>query len=131
VVPPVAVEAVFVCPPVLLAVFVVWPAVLPPAAAVVDVEVPDVLAAFVPLSPISGASAKAASGPIDPGVVGVGDRKTKYIRRQKLRSMAKIIRIALYRLCLAIFSSLVALTWKLSAELRILSLFSSKASRSF
>ena len=60
-------------------------------------EVLDAVAAAVSelLSPMKGVSARAASGPIPWGADGAGERKTRYISRQKLRSMAKIIKYAL------------------------------------
>lgn len=72
-------------------------AVVPPvAAAVLDalVEVLEVAAAVdvSVLSPMNGVSARAASGPIPCGADGAGERKTRYMRRQKLRSMAKMIK---------------------------------------
>ena len=51
-------------------------------------------AALEPLSPRRGVSERAASGPTPDGVVGVGERKIRYMRRQKLRSMAKMIKYA-------------------------------------
>ena len=76
-----------------------WAVFVPPVvAAVLDVvvEVLDVVAAAVAvdseLSPMKGVSARTASGPIPCGAEGAGERKTRYMRRQKLRSMAKMIK---------------------------------------
>ena len=54
-----------------------------------DAEVVSV--ALELLSPKRGVSARAASGPTAPGVEGAGDLKIRYMRRQKLRSMATMI----------------------------------------